>query len=241
MADGQVTGGIVRLLERVKTGDYEHKEAMVELHFSVYDGQDYRDLIDRVKAETVTQVHQILGRTKDTLAAAKREARRPPKIEVEVTGENVTVEEALSVAQTKPDLPANKTVVTTNDPTVPPSTGAGSTPDPLDMSDPGGEIDHGLKSGTSPTGGSTPDPLDMDEELAAAAPEVTDKLLNEQVQFHNNRLITAAQKKDGGDGAAGTLKLRELIGKFVPVGKKVRDIPADQRQNFLDGLKALTV
>ena len=228
MASGNITGGSVSLLERIKTGEWEHKEAKVELHFNVYDGQDHRDLLDQAHDAVVTKVSQVLGRTHRETVQARKEARRPPRIEVEVAAENATTEDAVQVAAAKGDLPANKAIVTTDDPAAKADAArlAAATADPLDM---------GSASGSSPTDGSI-DPLDMD----AVAPEVTDKLLNEQVQFHNNRLIEAAKKSSGtDDGSAGTLVLRRLIGKYVPTGKKLPSISQGQRQNFLDDLKGL--
>lgn len=257
MSDGFITGGEVRLLERVKTGDYEHKEAMVSLHFSVYEGQDHRDLLDRAKAEVISQVGQLLGRTHRDTMQARKEARRPPKIEVEVNAENTSAEEAAAAAAVKAsDLPTNKAIVTTDDPAAKADVArlaqaaltvtagvSGPSVDPLDMGD-GDHASTVIEKTAITTAGVSQDtiagdPLDMGEELTAAAPEVTDKLMNEQVQFHNNRLIEIYRKKNGDNGEEGTRVLREHIGKFVPVGKKVKDIPTDQRQNFVDGLKGL--
>ena len=235
MADGQITGGVVRLLERMKTGDYEHKESMVELHFNVFEGQDYRDLLDRCQAEVIEQTGRMLGRTKKAVVEQTRATRRPPRIEVEVHAENATVEQAGAAIESKAaEVPANKAVVTTNDPEAEAQTERllQAAADPLDL----GDASTG-SSGISPTDGSTEiDPLDM----MPAAPEVTDKMLGDQVQFHNNRLIEAAKKSSGtDDGSAGTLVLRRLIGKYVPTGKKLPSISQDQRQNFLDDLKGL--
>jgi hypothetical protein len=235
MADSKITGGSVRLLERMKTGEYEHREASVELTFGVFEDRDYRDLLDLAHEGCVLKVNQMLGR-KDTIEsrrAAKTESRRPPRIEVEVASENTNVDAALVVAAAKTELPANKAAVTTSDPEaeamVPILAKAA---DPLDM---GGAAEDAPSAPTTPS----VNLLDMDEGLTAAAPEITDKMLNEQVQHHNNRMIELYRKANGDDGGLGTLKIRELIGKFVPVGKKVKDIPEDQRQNFLDGLRAL--
>lgn len=236
MADSKITGGSVRLLERMKTGEYEHREASVELTFGVFEDRDYRDLLDLAHEGCVLKVNQMLGR-KDTIEsrrAAKTESRRPPRIEVEVASENTNVDAALVVAAAKTELPANKAAVTTSDPEAEAMVPilAKAAADPLDMGETIDDVAAALASASS-------DLLDMDEGLTAAAPEITDKMLNEQVQHHNNRMIELYRKANGDDGGLGTLKIRELIGKFVPVGKKVKDIPEDQRQNFLDGLRAL--
>ena len=240
MADGQITGGIVRLLERMKTGDYEHKESMVELHFNVFEGQDYRDLLDRCQAEVIEQTGRMLGRTKKAVVEQTRATRRPPRIEVEVHAENATVEQAGAAIESKAaEVPANKVVVTTSDPEAEAQTERllKAVADPLDLGDTAAT---GVSSTPSATASAAAD-IDIDPlEMTPAAPEVTDKMLGDQVQFHNNRLIEAAKKSSGtDDGSAGTLVLRRLIGKYVPTGKKLPSISQGQRQNFLDDLKGL--
>ena len=243
MASGNITGGSVSLLERIKTGEWEHKEAKVELHFNVYDGQDHRDLLDQAHDAVVAKVSQVLGRTHRETVQARKEARRPPRIEVEVAAENATTEDAVQVAAAKGELPVNKVVVTTDDPYAKADAArlAKVTADPLDVSgDPAQSVTAQPSAPSADASTENADPLDMGLDLTAAAPEVTDADLNVQVQFHNNRLIEHFRKRGGtDDGSEGTLQLRGVIGKYVPVGKKVKDISQDQRQNFLDDLKAL--
>jgi hypothetical protein len=247
---GQVTGGSVKFMERVKTGDYEHKEVSAELNFSVADGHDYRDLFDRAADDAREQVVRLLGKPKGSPGAKRH------------TGPLVRAPEifpTVSSAAAEPDplagasITSGGTAVEQTDPLASSSvpnggSSAGLAPqvtDPLAMpsatSGGGGETSSDpLAGGQSETlsdakvGQTSDDPLAGDEWVAAR--QYTDKELMDEITRHNGRLIgTRAEEKKN----EAPLLVRGVIAKYVAVGKPPREIPMEHRARFVGDLEAL--
>ena len=72
MTTTQVTGGQVRITQRKKIGDYEHREVEALLTFGVDEGHDYQDVFDRAGQAVCEKVEQL------HLGLVKRGPGRPP-------------------------------------------------------------------------------------------------------------------------------------------------------------------
>lgn len=57
---GQITGGHLFFLKRVKTGDYEHEEAQAHINFSVGEGENEAGTLARAHTIALEQVRAIL-------------------------------------------------------------------------------------------------------------------------------------------------------------------------------------
>jgi hypothetical protein len=223
MSDGQVTGGVLSVMERVKTGDYEHKEVRVELHFNVLEGKDYRDLFDAVGAEATAKVSQMLGRTKAATKEAVAATRKPPKIDVVVQQE--TLDADTSKVEVKvPDEVKNVVVVTTGDPAAMDFVG------PLGAA--AGSVSVAPIESVSSGSGTLDDLTALPDEELTAARQYSDKDLTDAITTVNARLI-----KD--HAGKGTPMIRALIAKYVPAGQPARSIAADKRGQFVQELEAL--
>ena len=77
--------------------------------------------------------------------------------------------------------------------------------------------------------------------LTASTPSTDD--LTAQREVSDNDLQTALAKKNEAlikaHGPQGTMKIRDLMGRFVAPGKTVREIPQSDRASFLAQLEAL--
>ena len=77
----RVNGGVIKFLQRIRTGDYEHKEAAAELSFSAPDGEALDEAeVDVVGQQTVAQVAKML---------APKPVVRPPKLRTEAPKDGV--------------------------------------------------------------------------------------------------------------------------------------------------------
>ena len=85
------------------------------------------------------------------------------------------------------------------------------------------------------------DPLGSVSGLTASTPSTDD--LTAQREVSDNDLQTALAKKNEAlikaHGPQGTMKIRDLMGRFVAPGKTVREIPQSDRASFLAQLDAL--
>lgn len=75
--------------------------------------------------------------------------------------------------------------------------------------------------------------MPAEEDFSTAQREVTDAELGQAASLKNGEL--SKMHKEG-----GAAMIRALIGKFVPPGEKLINIPQGQRQAFLDQLQALS-
>src|SRR5260370_27709570 len=85
---GQITNGTVEYSRRLKTGDYEYKDAKVSLSFSVSDGDDEaRSMAKFVSALAMERAHIMTGELEEQPAGIPEKATRtstqlPPDKEV---------------------------------------------------------------------------------------------------------------------------------------------------------------
>ena len=221
--DGRITGGSVTFLKRVNRGNYEHEEASVKLDFAMNeDGTDHTTVLGRAQAEAKVGVLVQLGPMKAEVApvaplASSAPATASAQSTARTTGRGQT-KAAASAAKEEPDAAAS------DDPlaAAPPSTSSPATD-------------------TAAAASTGDDPLGSVSGLTASTPSTDD--LTAQREVSDNDLQTALAKKNEAlikaHGPQGTMKIRDLMGRFVAPGKTVREIPQSDRASFLAQLEAL--
>lgn len=221
--DGRITGGSVTFLKRVNRGNYEHEEASVKLDFAMNeDGTDHTTVLGRAQAEAKVGVLVQLGLMKAEVApvaplASSAPATASAQSTARTTGRGQT-KAAASAAKEEPDAAAS------DDPlaAAPPSTSSPATD-------------------TAAAASTGDDPLGSVSGLTASTPSTDD--LTAQREVSDNDLQTALAKKNEAlikaHGPQGTMKIRDLMGRFVAPGKTVREIPQSDRASFLAQLEAL--
>ena len=264
--DGRITGGSVTFLKRVNRGNYEHEEASLKLDFAMNeDGTDHTTVLGRAQAEAKVGVLVQLGLMKAEVAPVAPLASSAPAIAsatasaqstARTTGRGQT-KAAASAAKEEPSKPD---AAASDDPlaAAPPSTfspatdtAAAGTPAPSGVGDddplastgavapsPTATATDAAASGVSTQGD---DPLGSVSGLTASTPSTDD--LTAQREVSDNDLQTALAKKNEAlikaHGPQGTMKIRDLMGRFVAPGKTVREIPQSDRASFLAQLEAL--
>lgn len=206
----QITGGSVTYLRRVKTGDYEHKEAATTIQFS--NGENEEDISAQARAVAVDRTNEALGikpadapvtqpstpATAPMKPRATRGAAKPPTVQ--------------ALPNTAGEAGGEVASSTTG--------GATSEADPFADSGLQEQITAPASGGTEPAGS---DNGFDDDLLSPPAKEINDKELVEALQAHNRKV----------NNSPG---IRALVGKYVAVPKRAQDIPQDQRRQFLDEL-----
>ena len=256
--DGRITGGSVTFLKRVNRGNYEHEEASVKLDFAMNeDGTDHTTVLGRAQAEAKVGVLVQLGLMKAEVApvaplASSAPATASAQSTARTTGRGQT-KAAASAAKEEPDAAAS------DDPlaAAPPSTSspatdtaAAGTPAPSGVGDDDPLASTGAvasaaatqpASGVASAASTGDDPLGSVSGLTASTPSTDD--LTAQREVSDNDLQTALAKKNEAlikaHGPQGTMKIRDLMGRFVAPGKTVREIPQSDRASFLAQLEAL--
>lgn len=222
----QITNGKVTFERAVRPADYETKRAIVELSFTVADGEDAGAVVERVGQIAQEKALQLVGlkpaasgNTASSVAAA------PPSAQ----GGKEAVAAVLNAADKKPRpgrppkvAPAADAAAVVEEPA-----GKGNDTD-LQMSADAAKVAHAAAE--------VVEEANADDAIlgAESAPEVTDKDITDAITRKN----AALQKTIGKESP---IKLRALIAKFAgPVPKASRDIPQASRRKFLDELEVLS-
>ena len=256
--DGRITGGSVTFLKRVNRGNYEHEEASVKLDFAMNeDGTDHTTVLGRAQAEAKVGVLVQLGLMKAEVApvaplASSAPATASAQSTARTTGRGQT-KAAASAAKEEPDAAASDDPLAAAPPsTFSPATdtAAAGTPAPSGVGDDDPLASTGAvasatttqpASGVASAASTGDDPLGSVSGLTASTPSTDD--LTAQREVSDNDLQTALAKKNEAlikaHGPQGTMKIRDLMGRFVAPGKTVREIPQSDRASFLAQLEAL--
>lgn len=207
-----VTGGEVKILERIRTGEYEHREAAVTIYF---DGDDPSRATDMAQV----QVQRILGRA----AGPAKPVAGPHK-----AGDKAVKETAATAAVVQ----TTEAVVSPNPAVVASQSGSGGATASAGVSSATAALEAALDGPQNPVEGSVGtkaettnlDPLG--EMFETPAKQVSDVELNE-----------AASKKmqELGDKT----KIVELLSKYVPPKTSMAKMPQTLRQSFLVALAEL--
>lgn len=221
-----VTNGVVNFLRRIKTGDYEHKEASVTLNFNIPEDMGIAEAaghIERIGQMAETKAHVMLGLVKagatHALAVVEKAVEpvtdRVDEIVNKIMTDASAVADEAANSETAKRLEAELTKPRRNrPPKVDPK------PDPASVVE-----EPAQPAVTSPA---DDDPFAEDGDVfSAAEPEVT-----------ASDMISAVTKKNG--EIRNPTAIKTLIGQFVAPPKTVRDIPQVRRREFLDKLAALT-
>ena len=224
--DGRITGGSVTFLKRVNRGNYEHEEASVKLDFAMNeDGTDHTTVLDRAQAEAKVGVLVQLGPMKAEVApVAPLASSAPATASAQSTARTTGRGQTKAAASAAKEEPSKPDAAASDDPlaAAPPSTSSPATD-------------------TAAAASTGDDPLGSVSGLTASTPSTDD--LTAQREVSDNDLQTALAKKNEAlikaHGPQGTMKIRDLMGRFVAPGKTVREIPQSDRASFLAQLEAL--
>lgn len=213
MAKAFITGGSVTVEQSKKLAEYENRKASVT--FNVGEGEDASTVVIDAGALAFSTVQSLLGNERKTFEQRVLDG---------------AIERANPAVAAGAPLPKEKK------PTVkkPPAQPATNTADPL--ADPTGAPPAAEVKQIS-TGEPRVDPTELAEDpFSASVPTITDAQVSEAVTRKNAALI-AANKTTGGDGTAGTRKIKDLIAKFGVT--RVQELPQPKRADFLKELEAL--
>lgn len=215
----RITGIKISYGRTVKPADYEAKKADVELTGIVGDDEDEQVAIDRITSICIAKAHEMVG-----IAGAK------PAAPVTVASTKADLGGQAAAAAGAP-ASAGKNAKNTR---APKPGGAKAANDAAAKA--AAEAADALDDlpADEPTPAATGDGLDdiLGEAAPPPAKEVTDQELVSEVSHANGRM-----QKAGATDAP--VKIRALVGKYVAPPGQMRQIPQEQRAQFLAELKAL--
>lgn len=215
-----VTNGTVNFLRRIKTGDYEHKEASVTLNFSVPEDMGVAEAagwVERIGQMAETKAHVMLGLVKSAAVETVRAVENVAAPTISEVKASIAKAEAPAPAATEPPKHRGRPPGSKNKPKEETADTAASIED-----EPAPEASQ--KPGDEPAVVDEGDPFGIGAE---PEPEpITDA-----------DLIGAVTKKNAEIKAPARIK--EVIYKFVTAPKTVRDMAQEVRQAFLDELAKL--
>ena len=234
MDNGRITGGAVSYMRRVNKGNYEHEEASAKIDFVAHDGMDASPVLTAAEGEAKASVMAQLGLAPRPLAQTRTsleadEARGKPAGRVaHRKSKDIEVLDAAGPSA-DPLAPAGVATITVAPTDAKPAsdTTAGSTDDPLAPASTGA-VDDPL----APTGPASPNSATETDPFTAQR-EVTDADLATAAAKKNEALVKVHKE-------AGTMKIRDLVGQFLPPGKTLRDLAQADRPAFLVKLEALS-
>ena len=243
MDNGRITGGAVSYMRRVNKGNYEHEEASAKIDFVAHDGMDASPVLAAAETEAKASVMAQLGlQSARPLAAqaapiqgtAPTSAAKEPEVKKVVAHRKSKEIEALDAAGPSADPlapAANASAPATQLASPAASVASAGGDDPLAPASAAstGAVDDPLApAGASATTASTP----STDDPFTAQREVTDADLATAAAKKNEALVKVHKE-------AGTMKIRDLVGQFLPPGKTLRDLAQADRPAFLVKLEAL--
>ena len=225
MDNGRITGGSVSFLKRLNKGNYEHEEASAKIDFVAHDGMDASPVLTAAETEAKASVMAQLGLASRPLVPATAPVVQNaatagvPEVKKVVAHRKSKEIEALDAAGPSADplAPAANASAPATLPASPVASGASAGGD--DPLAPAGVL---AMTASTP---STDDPF-------TAQREVTDADLATAAAKTNEALVKVHKE-------AGTMKIRDLVGQFLPPGKALRDLAQADRPAFLAKLEAL--
>ena len=245
MDNGRITGGAVSYMRRVNKGNYEHEEASAKIDFIAHDGMDASPVLTAAETEAKASVMAQLGLASRPLVPAtapvvQNAAAKEPEVKKVVAHRKSKEIEALDSATTPPATtstasPASAVGEPTGDDADPLAPAPASTSSPAMAT---------VVADTPVASGAGDDPLAPAGVLAmTASMPSTDDPFTAQREVTDADLATAAAKKNEAlvkvHKEAGTMKIRDLVGQFLPPGKTLRDLAQADRPAFLAKLEAL--
>ena len=241
MESGRITGGSVSFMKRKQVSQYEPEEASCRLDFSIPEGcNDYGNTLNTAEIEAKLSVMNQLGIVKRE-EIARPLAKTRSSLEADIVAGKSPKPAHRKSAQIEALDGAVTTIASATDVKPASDTTAGSTDDPLAPA--AGET---ATAGTSAVVVAGEDPLAPSAVIASdttASTASTADPFTAQREVTDADLATAAAKKNEAlvkvHKEAGTLKIRDLVGQFMPPGKTLRELPQADRPAFLAKLEAL--
>ena len=221
MDNGRITGGAVSYMRRVNKGNYEHEEASAKIDFVAHDGMDASPVLAAAETEAKASVMAQLGLASRpaTAPVVQNAAAKEPEVKKVVAHRKSKEIEALDAAGPSADPLAP--AANASAPATPPASPAAS------VASAGGD-DPLAPAGVSAMTASTP----STDDPFTAQREVTDVDLAMAAAKKNEALVKVHKE-------AGTMKIRDLVGQFLPPVKTLRDLAQADRPAFLVKLEAL--
>ncbi len=204
-----VTNGVVNFLRRLKTGDYEHKEASASLSFNV-DGETavLEAEIERIGRMAFDKVHVMLGLAAPLAAKVEKVAA---KVETAIVADVAAVEADVAAVVGEVKRGRGRPPGKKSDAVVTPSV-----PDPAAIEEPPAPPPVANDLGALLDLALNPEP-----ERVPVPPPITDA-----------DLIQAITRKNG--EVKNPSAIKAVIASFAgPIPKTVRDIPQHKRPDFL--------
>ena len=241
MDNGRITGGAVSYMRRVNKGNYEHEEASAKIDFIAHDGMDASPVLTAAETEAKASVMAQLGLASRPLVpatapvvqnAATAGVPEVKKVVAHRKSKEIEALDAVTSAPTQVIATVGETAVQEIDDPLAPAANA-SAPATLPASP--------VASGASAGGDDPLAPAGVSA-MTASTPS-TDDPFTAQREVTDVDLATAAAKKNEAlvkvHKEAGTMKIRDLVGQFLPPGKTLRDLAQADRPAFLAKLEAL--
>jgi len=231
---GSITGGSVHFLKRIKTGDYEHAEAVAIINFAVDEKTEHTSVVNLARSTALSTVYTALG------------------LKAPAGGDAVIVQTSTAAGDGAKEAVAARRGRRATTPPPNPEPAAGEEFDPLKAGEAGadagsssqaevqagsadaGEFDplsgsNGGSAGSELKSDDTSIVTAEDDIFSAEAEAVSDETLMSNITAKN------AETKN-------TQAIRKLIGKYTPQDGKphtAKEVPADKRQAFLIELAAV--
>lgn len=210
---GQITGGKVTFLKRIQKAQFEPVEAAVEISFAVGDGEDHQAIFDTASNAAKAKVEELL--TGKPAPAGRTKADL----------------EAEAIARgNKPDATEVKTRQTRRPPSSKPATTDAETLPADDV-----RSQHTVVNG-KPKEDPKGDATTTDEDIFSAGGDepakiiITDEVLLSKIAATNGKIKNPPA-------------IRALIGEYFKpeekTGKQAKDIPQEEREDFLAELAKL--
>lgn len=239
-----VTNGVIEYNRRLRTGDFEHKDAKVSLSFTLGDGENVRQVMAAVAVEAVLVASQMVGEPLQTVrdaTAVAVESQTAPVTMRAAADPNETVRMAKKVQEaTVVGKPNTEIIIGEAKPAAaaadPMSGVGGVSAAPV----PGPVVVNGAAS--DPMNGvalAAPGPAPVALPSAAPSDPAAGQTISDEVLVHEITAKVNDLKTPHGEGAA-TMVMR-LIADFVgPPPRRSRDMTQEQRVAFLAKLKEMS-
>jgi len=217
----QITGGEAHYERRVKTGDYEHKNCVSKISFSLSEGDDYEAALVEAGHLAFKQCHAMLLAKAENLAVSAKAIKTPVTAELPMPAEpqKAVVDDQPKRGRGRPpkvrteveDIEAPSTV-----PVVEPE---------LELETKKPESDPSVIS-------------DDDFMSAPDEPTISDIDLRNMIAKHVSKLVSASQAE--GKNSDVPMKVKKLIGAYVKPNEPAAMIPPQLRADFVKKLHTIT-
>lgn len=206
-----ITNGTVEYSRRVRTGDFEHKDAKVSLSFAFDPADDADAALKRIGQLAVARAHEMVG---DAVPAG--DAVSPPVAAVSMPAVTLAAVVPTTQPAATPEPMASPTAMAS------PSTMAAA-PSTI----------------AAPVVMPPVSPASVPASPVEGPKEITDADLVHAASSKNAKLLSQYASDTEGRAQIPN-KIHAVVGQFVTPPAGVRQIPQERRRAFLDALEALS-